>query len=91
MWIESMNGFEIQCITEGLQIDKAGLNTKIHSQMDKTNDVYVKTGMTRASQLASSTTCEPFWMKRSWLGMWGKGVRPDTEYDLAKQLNSETV
>ena len=23
--------------------------------------------------------------------MWGKGVRPDTEYDLAKQLNSETV
>ena len=31
------------------------------------------------------------WMKWSWLGMWGKGVRPHTEYDLAKQLNSETV
>ena len=38
MWIESMNNFEIQCITEGLQIDKAGLNTKIQSKMDKTND-----------------------------------------------------
>ena len=23
--------------------------------------------------------------------MWGIGVRPDTDYDLAKQLNSETV
>ena len=50
MWIESMNTFEIQCITEGLQIDKAGLNTKIQSQMDKTNDFYMKTGMTLASQ-----------------------------------------
>ena len=36
--MESMNSFEIQCITEGLQIDEAGLNTKIQSQMDKTND-----------------------------------------------------
>ena len=34
MWIESMNSFEIQCITEGLQIDKAGLSTKIQSQLD---------------------------------------------------------
>ena len=33
-----MNGFEIQYNTEGLQIDKAGLNTKIQSEMDKTND-----------------------------------------------------
>ena len=30
--------FEIECNTEGLQIDKAGLNTKIQSQMDKTKD-----------------------------------------------------
>ena len=30
--------FEIQCNTEGLQIDKAGINTKIQSQMDKTED-----------------------------------------------------
>ena len=33
-----MNSFEILCNTEGLQIDKAGLNTKIQSQMNKTND-----------------------------------------------------
>ena len=38
MWIESMNGFEIQCITEGLQIDDAGINTKIQSKMDNTKD-----------------------------------------------------
>ena len=41
MWIESMNSCEIQCITQGLQIDKAGLCTKIESQMDKTDDFYV--------------------------------------------------
>ena len=42
MWIQSMNSFEIQCITEGLQIDKACLSTKIQSEMDKTNDLYMK-------------------------------------------------
>ena len=31
-----MNSFEIQCNTEGLQIDNAGINTKIQSQMDNT-------------------------------------------------------
>ena len=62
MWIESMNSFEIQYITEGLQIDKAGLSTKIQSQLDKTNDFYVKTGMTLASKLAPSTSCALFWM-----------------------------
>ena len=36
-------------IREGLQIDKAGLGTKIQSQMDKTNDFYVKARMTQAS------------------------------------------
>ena len=91
MWIESMEKFEIQCITEGLQIDKAGLSAKIQSQMGKTNDFYVKAGMTLASKLASSTPCALFWMKWSWLGIWGIRVRPDTECDLAKQLNSETV
>ena len=92
--MESMNSFEIQCITEGLQIDKAGLSTKIQSQWDKTNDFYVKTGMTQASKLASSTSCALFWMKWSWLGIWDIRVRPDTRYGLAsmaKQLNSETV
>ena len=38
MWIETMNRFEIQCNTEGLQIDNAGINTKIQSQMDNTKD-----------------------------------------------------
>ena len=31
--------FEIQCYTEGLQIDKAGINTRIQSQMDNTKDL----------------------------------------------------
>ena len=62
MWIESMNSFEIQCITEGLQIDKAGLSTKIQSQLDKRNDVYEKTGRTLASKLVSSTSSALFWM-----------------------------
>ena len=86
-----MNISEIQCITEGLRIDKAGLSKKIQSQLYKTNDFYEKTGMTLASGLASSTSCALLCMKWSWCGMWGKGVRPDTEYDLSKQLNSETV
>ena len=86
-----MNSFEIQCITEGLQIDKAGLSAKIQSQLGKINDFYMKTGMTVDSLLASCTSCALVWMKLSWLGMWGKRVRPNTEYDLAKQLNSETV
>ena len=71
MWIESMNSFEIQCITEGLQIDKAGLSTKIQSQADKTYCFYLKTGMTQASKLASSTSCALVWMNWSWLGIWG--------------------
>ena len=59
MSIESMNSFEIQCITEGLQIDNAGLNTKIQSQMDKTNHFYVKPGMTQAFKVAPCTACAP--------------------------------
>ena len=39
MWIESMNSFEIQCNTEGLQKDNAGINTKIQPQMDNTKDL----------------------------------------------------
>ena len=37
MWILSMSSFGTQCVTEGLQIDKAGLTTKIQSQLDKKN------------------------------------------------------
>ena len=66
MWIESMNSFEIQFITEGLQIDKAGLSTKIQSQTD---DFEVKTGMTQASRVAPCTSCAPFWIKTGWLGI----------------------
>ena len=73
-----MNSFEIQCITEGLQIDKGGLNTQIQSQMDKTNDFSVKTGMTQASKRAPSTSCAPFWKESCWLGIWGIGAGPDT-------------
>ena len=51
----------------------------------------MKAGLTLASKLASSTSCALFWMKWSWLGMWGIEVRGDTDYDLAKQLNSEKV
>ena len=76
--------FEIQCITEGLQIDKAGLSTRIKSQKDKTDDFYVKPGMTLASKLASSTSCALFSMTWSCLGIWGIRVRPGTEFDLAK-------
>ena len=93
MLIESMNSFEIQCITEGLQIDKAGLSTKIQSQMDKRKDFYLKAGMTQASKAAPSTSCALFWIKWSWLGIWGIGVRPDTRCGLArmaKHLNSES-
>ena len=89
--MESMNSFEIKCNTEGMQIDKAGRDTKIQSQKDRTNDFYMKTGMTLASQLASGSSCALFPVKWTYLGIWGIGVRPDTEYDLAKQLNSETV
>ena len=32
-----MNSIELRCFTEGLQIDKAGLSTKIQSQTDKIN------------------------------------------------------
>ena len=52
-----MNSFEIQCITDWVQIDKAVLSTKTQLQMDKTNDFYVKTGMTQASKVAPSTLC----------------------------------
>ena len=89
-----MNSFEIQCITEGLQIDKAGLSTKIQSQMDEKKDFYVKTGMTQASKVAPSTSCALSWIKWCWLGIWVMGDRPDTGYGLAsmgKQLNSESV
>ena len=55
MWVESMNIFETQCLTEGLQIDQAGLSTKIQSQMVKANAFYVTTGIIQDSKVAPST------------------------------------
>ena len=77
-------------------MDKAGINTKIQSQKDKTNEFYMKADITFASQLASSTSCAVFVMKWSSLGISGKEVRPDTDYDLPsnsiqKQLKSRTT
>ena len=72
MWIESMIGFGIQCNTEGLQIDNAGINRKIQSQMDNTKDF----GLTLASKIALGTSCALFWVKWCWLGIWGIDVRP---------------
>ena len=94
MWIEPMKSYGIHCITEGLQIDRADLSTKVQSQMYKTNDFYVKTGMTQASKVAPSTSCALFSIQWCLLGIWGIGGRPDTGYGLAsmaKQLNSESV
>ena len=42
MWIGSGIGFGIQCNTEGLQIDNAGINTKIQSQKDNRKDFICK-------------------------------------------------
>ena len=67
-----MNSFEIQCITEGLQIDKAGISTKIQSQMGKTNDFIWKTDMYLASEIVSCTSCAPSGIQWCWLGIWGK-------------------
>ena len=71
-----MNSFEIQFNTEGLQIDNAGINTKIKSQMDNTKDFILKNRLTLASKIASGTSCALFWVKWCWLGMWGIDVRP---------------
>ena len=79
MWIESMIGFGIQCNTEGLQIDNAGINTKIQSQMDNTKKTFMKIGLTLASKIASGTSCALFSVKWCWLRMWGIDVRPTQE------------
>ena len=76
MWVESMTSFGIQCNTEGLQIENAGINTKIQSQMNNGKTLYMKTGLTLASKIASGTSCALFWVKWCWLRMWGIDVRP---------------
>ena len=71
IWIESMNSFEIQCITEGLQIDNACLSTKIQSQKNKKKIYIWKTDISLASEIVSSTSCAHFDMQWSRLGIWG--------------------
>ena len=69
MWIESMKSFEIQCITQGLQIDKAGLSTKVQS---KEMISIWNTVMCLASGIVLSTSCAPFGMQWCGLGIPGK-------------------
>ena len=90
MWIDSMNSFEIQCNTEGLQIDNAGINTKIQSQMDKTKDLYenwTDSGLQDSIRHFMYTLLDEMVLVRN----VGHRCQANTENDLAKQLNSETV
>ena len=85
-----MIGFGIQCNTEGLQIDKAGLYTYIQSQMDNTKDLHENW----------SDSCLRGCIRHFMCTLLGEMVlvrteghrcQDHTENDLAKQLNSETV
>ena len=91
MWIELMNSLVSSVIQEGCRYRPSRYKHKDSISNGSYKRFYMKTGLTLASKIASSTSCALFWVKWCWLGMWGRGVRPDTEYDLAKQLNSETV
>ena len=51
----------------------------------------MKAGLTLSSKIALGTSCALLWVKWCWLGMWCIDVSANTEIDLAKQLNSETV
>ena len=86
MWIESMIGFGIQCNTEGLQIDNAGINTKIQSQMDNTKD-WSDSGLQDSIRHFMCTLLGEMVLVRN----VGHRCQANTENDLAKQLNSETV
>ena len=90
MWIESMIGFGIQCNTEGLQIDNAGLYTKIQSQMDNTKILYenwTDSGLQDSNRHFMCTLLGEMVLVRN----VGHRCQANTENDLAKQLNSETV
>ena len=81
------------CNKEGLQIDKCRSKYSAPMVYKQNGCFYVKPGKTQASRIAPSTSSALFWMKWSWLGIWGIGVRPDTGYGLAskaKRMNSET-
>ena len=71
MWIESMNGLEIQCITQVLRKDIARLDTNVQSQMDKINSFIWKRDIGLASETVPSSSCAPSDMQWSRLGIWG--------------------
>ena len=86
MWIESMIGFGIQCNTEGLQIDKAGLYTKIQSQKilyENWSDSCLRDSIRHFM----CTLLGAMVLVRN----VGHRCQDHTENDLAKQLYSETV
>ena len=91
MWIESMIGFGIQCNTEGLQIDNAGLYTKIQSQMNNTKNIiyenWTDSGLQDSIRHFMCTLLGEMVLVRN----VGHRCQANTENDLAKQLNSETV
>ena len=83
-----MNSFEIQCNTEGLQIDNAGINTKIQSQLQKIiYERWTDSGLQDSIRHFMCTLLGEMVLVRN----VGHRCQPNTENELAKQLNSETV
>ena len=85
MWIESMNDFEIQCNTEGLQIDNAGGNTRIIQKI--LYESWTDSGLQDSIRHFMCTRLGEMVLVRN----VGHRCQANTENDLAKQLNSETV
>ena len=50
----------------------AGLNTKLQSDMKKTNDFIKKTDISLAIKIVKSNSCVPFDMQWISLGIWAK-------------------
>ena len=62
---------ENMCNKEGLHKDNTGLNPKLQSNMNKRNDFIKKGDVGLATKIVPSTSCAPFDMQYSWLGIWG--------------------
>ena len=85
-----MMGFGIQCNTEGLQIDNAGINTKIQSKWIIQKILYeswTDSGLQDSIRHLMCTSLGEMVLVRN----VGHRCQANTENDLAKQLNSETV
>ena len=85
MWIESMIGFGIQCNTEGLQIDNAGLYAKIIQNI--LYEYWTDSGLQDSIRHFMCTLLGEMVLVRN----VGHICQANTENDLTKQLNSETV